>query len=74
MTSLMEMDPHIVKKAPLDLSADHSEEEKAGKFIDIECNFEGSDKIDTFTLKYNMLMIILEKLCGFRVRTFILED
>jgi len=42
--------------------------------MDIDCKYEATDKIDTFMVKYNMLMIVLQRLCGFRVRSFILED
>lgn len=31
-------------------------------------------EMDIFTLRYNMMMLILQTLCGFRVKTFIFDD
>lgn len=31
-------------------------------------------EMDIFTLRYNMMMLILQTLCGFRVKTFIFDE
>ena len=41
--------------------------------MDIDCSYSATSMVDTFMQKYNMLMMVLQKLCGFRVRSFILE-
>lgn len=30
--------------------------------------------MDLFTLRYNMIMLMLQTLCGFRVKTFVFDD
>lgn len=30
--------------------------------------------MDIFTLRYNMIMLMLQNLCGFRVKTFVFDD
>jgi len=44
------------------------------RYIDIDCGHEYVPKIDTFTLEYNMMMLILQRICKFQVKTFLLEE
>jgi hypothetical protein len=40
----------------------------------VDCEYEYLPNLDTFTVMYNMIMIILERSCGFHVRTFLMEN
>jgi hypothetical protein len=73
MTSFTSTEPTL-KRAKLDLDLGDPVEEGAGNVMEIDCSLKSTGKADTFSLKYNMIMLVLEKLCGFRVRTYILED
>ena len=68
------MNPPVAKKRTLDLEIDDPLEDGAGNRMDIECQFSHSDKIDMTTMKYNMLCMVLQQVCGFRTRSFILND
>ena len=39
-----------------------------------ECVHERFNVLDGFTLQYNSIMYTLQRVCGFRVRTFLLYD
>lgn len=39
-----------------------------------ECWHAYFPDVDTFTLNYNMIMLVLQSLCGFRVKTFLVDE
>lgn len=42
--------------------------------FELECVHEKGPILDTFTLQYNAIVYTLQKICGFRVRSFLLYD
>ena len=72
MTSVLEVDPPLLKKAPLDLDMGDPVAGGPGNNMEFDCSYEMTDMVDTFMVKFNMIMIILQQLCGFKVRPFIL--
>ena len=44
------------------------------EYFTINAYYSYFPEMDLFTLRYNMIMLILQSLCGFRVKTFVFDD